>query len=43
MWSIVLIYNYGKTQILENIIEDTKTVTKYKNIVENRTPFRWGW
>ena len=36
MWTIVVIHENGKSQVLETIIDDKKAVTKYKTMVENR-------
>ncbi len=36
MWTIVVIQENGKSQVLETIIDDEQAVTKYKTLVENR-------
>ncbi len=36
MWTIVIIPENGKAQVLETIIDDAEAVLKYKTLVENR-------
>ncbi|MDD5681509.1 MAG: hypothetical protein PHI59_09755 [Candidatus Omnitrophica bacterium] len=36
MWTIVVIHEDGKSQVLETIIDDKEAVAKYKTLVENR-------
>lgn len=44
MWTIIIISENGKKQVLETISDDTEAVLRYKTLVENRhTPGGFGY